>query len=228
MRLSEVIAILKKDHNLREIIDKQNIWHYHLSENLTQIKIKQLSYDSRKVSEDTLFFVKGQNFKKSFLKQAVDSGVRFYVSQMSFKIKNSTAILVNDVKKAMALIAQAFFNHPEQKLKIVAFTGTKGKTTSVYFVKEILDQVTKQKTALFSTMETTLDGKNYFNSQLTTPESLDLYEMMNKAVNQKMTHLVMEVSSQAYKMKRVYGLTFDVGVFLNISKDHIGPIEHPN
>jgi len=128
----------------------------------------------------------------------------------------------------MALIAQAFFHHPEQKLKIIAFTGTKGKTTSAYFAKEILDKVTKQKTALLSTMETTLDGKNYFKSALTTPESLDLYEMMSQAVDYGITHLVMEVSSQAYKMKRVYGLTFDVGIFLNISPDHISPIEHPD
>ncbi|MDR1521857.1 MAG: UDP-N-acetylmuramoyl-L-alanyl-D-glutamate--L-lysine ligase [Streptococcaceae bacterium] len=228
MHLSKVIAILKQDYNFREIIDEQNIWHYHLSKDLAQIKIKQLSYDSRKISEGTLFFVKGQNFKKSFLEQAVNLGMRFYVSQIPFKVKGTTAILVNNVREAMALIAQAFFNHPEQKLKIVAFTGTKGKTTSAYFVKDILDQTTKQRTALLSTIKTTLDGKKYFNSKLTTPESLELYKMMNQAVNQKMTHLVMEVSSQAYKMKRVYGLIFDVGVFLNISEDHIGPIEHPN
>ncbi|MDR1473590.1 MAG: UDP-N-acetylmuramoyl-L-alanyl-D-glutamate--L-lysine ligase [Lactobacillales bacterium] len=229
MYLSEIIDILKKDHNFREVITKQNAWYYHLPEKLAQIQIKQLVYDSRKASKDTLFFVKGQNFKESFLAQAIESGLRFYISQTLFyEVKGATAILVNDVKQAMALIAQAFFHHPEKKLEIIAFTGTKGKTTSVYFVKGILDEVTKQKTALFSTMETTLDGKNYFKSALTTPESLDLYEMMSRAVDYGMTHLVMEVSSQAYKMKRVYGLTFDVGVFLNISSDHIGPIEHPH
>lgn len=76
-------------------------------------------------------------------------------------------------------------------------------------------------------MNTTLDGKNFFKSTLTTPESLDLFRMMAEAVANGMTHLIMEVSSQAYLTKRVYGLTFDVGVFLNISPDHIGPIEHP-
>ncbi len=76
-------------------------------------------------------------------------------------------------------------------------------------------------------MNTTLDGKTFFKSTLTTPESLDLYAMMAEAVKNGMTHLIMEVSSQAYLVKRVYGLTFDVGVFLNISPDHIGPIEHP-
>ena len=76
-------------------------------------------------------------------------------------------------------------------------------------------------------MNTTLDGKTFFKSALTTPESIDLFEMMAQAVDNGRTHLIMEVSSQAYLVKRVYGLTFDVGVFLNISPDHIGPIEHP-
>ena len=76
-------------------------------------------------------------------------------------------------------------------------------------------------------MNTTLDGKTFFKSKLTTPESLDLFKMMATAVQNGMTHLIMEVSSQAYLVERVYGLTFDVGAFLNISPDHIGPIEHP-
>lgn len=81
---------------------------------------------------------------------------------------------------------------------------------------------------MLSTMNTTLDGETFFKSALTTPESIDLFDMMNQAVQNDRTHLIMEVSSQAYLVKRVYGLTFDVGVFLNISLDHIGPIEHPS
>ena len=80
---------------------------------------------------------------------------------------------------------------------------------------------------MLSTMNTTLDGKTFFKSALTTPESIDLFDMMAQAVKNGRSHLIMEVSSQAYLVKRVYGLTFDVGVFLNISPDHIGPIEHP-
>ena len=76
------------------------------------------------------------------------------------------------------------------------------------------EKTTKQKIALFSTLNTTLDGKTYFKSALTTPESLELYQMMATAVQNGMTHLIMEVSSQAYKVDRVYGLTFDVGIFL--------------
>lgn len=125
----------------------------------------------------------------------------------------------------MSLIAMEFYGHPENDLKIIAFTGTKGKTTAAYFAYNILKQ--SHRPAMLSTMNTTLDGKTFFKSTLTTPESLDLFKMMATAVQNGMTHLIMEVSSQAYLVERVYGLTFDVGAFLNISPDHIGPIEHP-
>ncbi len=91
------------------------------------------------------------------------------------------------------------------------------------FAYQILSQ--SHRPALLSTMNTTLDGETFFKSTLTTPESLDLIKMMAQALANGRTHLIMEVSSQAYLKKRVYGLTFDVGVFLNISPDHIGPIE---
>ena len=148
----------------------------------------------------------------------------FYIAEKDYEV-GIPAILVNDIKQAMSLIAMAFYDNPQDKLKILAFTGTKGKTTAAYFAYNIFKQ--SQKPAMLSTMNTTLDGETFFKSQLTTPESLDLFEMMAQAVENGRSHLIMEVSSQAFLVKRVYGLTFDVGVFLNISPDHIGPIEHP-
>lgn len=225
MYFSAIIALLKKDGNFQEVTNfKQDSL---VIENFQSVKFDQLSYNSRKVSATTLFFVKGATFKQIYLDQAERDGLRFYVSQKVYSADSTlVAILVKNVRKAMALIAQTFFGHPEEKLKIIAFTGTKGKTTSVYFTKRILDEAFEKKVAMFSTMETTLDGDHYFKSELTTPESLDLYEMMSKAVLNGVNHLVMEVSSQAYKLQRVYGLTFDIGVFLNISLDHISPMEH--
>ncbi|WP_270335609.1 UDP-N-acetylmuramoyl-L-alanyl-D-glutamate--L-lysine ligase [Streptococcus macedonicus] len=218
--LEKTLEILKKDHNFREII-------FHNQYSLTwkeNPSFSKISFDSRDVDSSTLFFAKGATFKKEYLEQAIQKGLPFYVSQVDYEL-DIPAIIVTDIKKAMSLIAMEFYGHPENDLKIIAFTGTKGKTTAAYFAYNILKQ--SHRTAMFSTMNTTLDGKTFFKSKLTTPESLDLFKMMATAVQNGMTHLIMEVSSQAYLVKRVYGLTFDVGVFLNISPDHIGPIEHP-
>lgn len=159
------------------------------------------------------------------MRQAIAKGLRLYVSEIDYQV-GIPVILVNNIKHAMSLAAMAFYDYPQNKLKLLAFTGTKGKTTAAYFAYHMLKE--SHKPALLSTMNTTLDGQHFFKSQLTTPESLDLFAMMAQCVANGMTHLVMEVSSQAYLVGRVYGLTFDVGVFLNISPDHIGPIEHPS
>lgn len=217
--IEHVLDILKNDQNFREILFNGQ-YHYHASD----ICFEQLSYDSRVTDQKTLFFVKGAHFKKEFLDKAINSGLTYYISEKDYEV-DIPVILVNDVKQAMSLIAMAFYGNPQERLKLLAFTGTKGKTTAAYFAYQILKQ--EHKPAMLSTMNTTLDGKTFFKSTLTTPESLDLFAMMAEAVKNGMTHLIMEVSSQAYLVKRVYGLTFDVGVFLNISPDHIGPIEHP-
>ena len=217
--IEQVLEVLKKDHNFRDIIDQDNYYY-----SWTGVTFDYLSYDSRDVTPSSLFFAKGAAFKPEFLENAVKAGLSFYVAEKDYQV-GIPAIIVSDIKQAMSLVAQAFYQYPQDKLKLLAFTGTKGKTTAAYFAFNILKQ--SHKPAMLSTMNTTLDGKNFFKSTLTTPESLDLFRMMAEAVANGMTHLIMEVSSQAYLTKRVYGLTFDVGVFLNISPDHIGPIEHP-
>lgn len=217
--LKKTLSILKEDGNFREIIDAE-----HYLNDYPDFTFSHVSYDSRDVSDSTLFFAKGLNFKKEFLTTAVQKGLPFYIAQKDYQV-GIPAIIVNDIKNAMSLVAKEFYGNPQDKLKTLAFTGTKGKTTAAYFAYYILQQ--SHRPAMLSTMNTTLDGKTFFKSKLTTPESLDLFKMMAQAADNGMTHLIMEVSSQAYLVKRVYGLTFDVGVFLNISPDHIGPIEHP-
>jgi len=219
IKIETVLDILKEDHNFRDIVkDGEYFFSY------SGLTFDSISYDSREADASTLFFVKGEAFKKEFLEKAVTAGLRFYISETDFQV-GIPVLLVNDVKQAMSLLAMEFYGHPEKKLKLLAFTGTKGKTTTAYFAYQILSQ--SHRPALLSTMNTTLDGETFFKSTLTTPESLDLIKMMAQALANDRTHLIMEVSSQAYLKKRVYGLTFDVGVFLNISPDHIGPIEHP-
>ncbi|WP_159560961.1 UDP-N-acetylmuramoyl-L-alanyl-D-glutamate--L-lysine ligase [Streptococcus halichoeri] len=220
IRIEQTIDILKQDHNFREVI-RQGHYFY----NYSGLSFTKLSYDSRTADAETLFFAKGASFKKEYLEQACQNGLQAYVSEVDYDLP-IPAIIVSDIKHAMSLIAMAFYDNPQDKLQLLAFTGTKGKTTAAYFAYQILSQ--SHKPALLSTMNTTLDGKTFFKSTLTTPESLDLFQMMATCVANGRTHLVMEVSSQAYLVGRVYGLTFDVGVFLNISPDHIGPIEHPS
>ena len=220
IKIETVLNILKKNGLFREIIN-QGSYYY----NYSDVDFDSISYDSRKVKERSLFFVKGASFKKEFLLSAISQGLDWYIAEQDYEV-GIPAIIVNDIKKAMSLIAMEFYGNPQEKLKILAFTGTKGKTTAAYFAYNILAQ--HHRPAMLSTMNTTLDGETFFKSALTTPESIDLFDMMAQAVHNGRTHLIMEVSSQAYLVKRVYGLTFDVGVFLNISPDHIGPIEHPS
>ena len=118
------LNILKIDHNFREIIHKGE-YNY----NAPDITFEKISYDSRDVTASTLFFVKGDNFKKEFLEKAVVAGLQFYVSEIDFEVA-IPVILVNDVKQAMSLLAMEFYGNPQDKLKLLAFTGTNGKTTS--------------------------------------------------------------------------------------------------
>lgn len=186
-----------------------------------------IAYDSRKVVANTMFFVKG-NFKPQFLTSAISNGAQAYVAEQAYPEGDGLAcLIVTDVQKAMSVLSAAFYDYPQNELFIIAYTGTKGKTTAAYFTHEILQNSTHGKTALFSTIDRILGPNEQFKSELSTPESLDLFHDMRQVVNNGMTHLVMEVSSQAYKKSRVYDLRFNVGIFLNISPDHIGPLEHP-
>lgn len=187
-----------------------------------------LSYDSRTVGRGTLLFCKG-NFKDEYLSPAIDAGLAGYVAD--HEIANTSGVpgfIVTDVYQAMALVSQEFYGHPERNLRIVAITGTKGKTTTAYMTHAILSAATGGKCALMCSEADCLDGKTWTPSTLTTPESPDMMRMMREAVDHGMRDLVLEVSSQAFKIGRVFGLTFDVGAFLNISPDHISPIEHPS
>lgn len=219
--LNTCILILKEHHLLKSSAVQDAV----------PTKLDYISYDSRDIKTNTLFFCKGQGFRPTYLSMAKENGAVCYVAEQPYpEGKGMHALIVRDVSKAMALLSAAFYNFPQDDLYVVAFTGTKGKTTSAYFLKEMLDEVNGGRTALISSVDDVVgpNPEDRFKSSLTTPESLDLFRDMRTAVDNGMTHLVMEVSSQAYKKNRVFGLTYDLGFFLNITPDHIGPNEHPN
>lgn len=227
--LHHVIARLK-EHRLFKLIVRQGHYYYDLP---NDYEFNHLSFNSKDADQQTLFFCKGAKFKVDYLLEVMKAGCLFYISEDPYgdyhPQQDGINILVTDIYKAMAIIAQEFYDHPQDRLKTIAFTGTKGKTTSAYFTKELLGAIHgEKKIAMFSTMQNTVDGVNYTKSLNSTYEALDLYRMMYEAVTNGCSHLVMEASSHGYKMNRLYHLTFDVGVFLNIAPDHIGPVEHPN
>ncbi|WP_435370797.1 UDP-N-acetylmuramoyl-L-alanyl-D-glutamate--2,6-diaminopimelate ligase [Fructilactobacillus ixorae] len=214
----EIINLLQEHQLLQEVRGTDN-----------QATFRYVSYDSRDVQANTLFFCKG-NFKPAYLTTAIAAGATGLVTeQPQIADPELTEFVVTDVQKAMALLAAAFFAFPQNELELFAITGTKGKTTTAYFLREAINAATNGKTALFSTVNTILgpEPEDTFKSALTTPESLDLFKNMRTAVDRGMRFLVMEVSSQAYLKNRVYNLAFNYGSFLNISPDHVGENEHP-
>jgi len=233
LTVNEVVRLLKERQLFEEVIcDNQR--HYTVSATVGETEITNVTYDSRHVKSQALFFCKGLNFNFKYLQDAVATGATVTIterSQVDDILKTQLpviVIIVTDVQKAMATVARAFYGNPDQVLTMIGFTGTQGKTTSVYFTRHILQAAFGKQVGQLSSIDECLDGEHFIEAHLTTPESLDLFRMLKEAVDNGMKYLVMEVSSQAYKKSRVYGLEFDYGVFLNISPDHISPVEHPD
>lgn len=134
-------------------------------------------------------------------------------------------IQVQDARKALALLAGEFYGHPAEKMTLTGITGTKGKTTTAHILKSILEAA-GQKTAMVGTLGGFIGGERVLEAGNTTPEPVTLHRFFARAAGAGCTHLVMEVSSQALKQGRVFGLDYDAAVFLNLTPDHIGGAEH--
>ena len=168
-----------------------------------------------------------------FIKNAIDNGASVIVAENTDKIKKAnipddiTLIISENTRKFLALSSCNFYNNPSKKFKLIGITGTKGKTTTTFMIKEILEKAGK-KVGLIGTVATYINGNKIGDSDRTTPESLELQKLFNKMVEEKVEYVVMEVSSQSLKLHRVDGCEFDLVAFTNFSEDHISEKEHPD
>jgi len=192
-------------------------------------EITAVCYDSRKVTPGAMFIcIEGANFDgHSVASQMAEKGAGCLVVSKDVTVPEGsdvTVIKVEDTRYAMAFISAAYFHHPAEKMKVIGITGTKGKTTTTYMVKSILENA-GMKVGLVGTIETII-GDERIPALNTTPESYILQEYFAKMAAAGCDAVVMEVSSQGLMMHRTQGFIFDLGIFTNLEPDHIGPNEH--
>ncbi len=192
-------------------------------------EIAEVVYDSRKISEGCLFIcICGYNVDgHSFAKEAAQKGAAVLVVSKDVELpaeSDITVIRVEDTRYAMAFISAAYFGHPADRLKVIGITGTKGKTTTTYLVKSILERA-GYKVGLVGTIETII-GDTHIPASNTTPESFLLQKYFKQMEKAGCEIVVMEVASQGLKLHRTQGFTFEIGIFTNLEPDHIGPNEH--
>ena len=199
------------------------------------IEIKGIERDSKKVKKGYIFVaitgftVDGHDY----IENAIENGAAVIVAENIDKIKNKkisdevTLIIAKNTREFLALSSCNFYNNPSKKFKLIGITGTKGKTTTTFMIKDILEKAGK-KVGLIGTVAIYINGNKIIDSDRTTPESLELQKIFSKMVDEKVEYVIMEVSSQSLKLHRVDGCDFDIVAFTNFSEDHISEKEHPN
>ena len=191
------------------------------------IPISHLLYDSRNACPDGVFVcISGAVMDgHTFISDVVMKGVTAVIVEKEVKAPaHVTVIRVENTRSALAYMSAAYFGYPAEQLKTIGITGTKGKTTTTYMVRSILEN-SGFKTGLIGTIETII-GKKVIKANNTTPESYLVQQYFRDMVNAGCECVVMEVSSQGLMLHRVDGFTFDYGIFTNLGPDHIGPNEH--
>ena len=205
---------------------------YTIQQGTLKKTITSIENDSRKVKKDSLFIcIKGANFDgHDVVNEVVKKGASVLIVEKDVifdqeSAKNDvTVVKVEDTRYAMAFIAANYYGNPAAKLKVIGITGTKGKTTTTYLVKSILEHA-GHKVGLIGTIEAII-GEKHIPACNTTPESVTIQQYFKDMVDAGCDTVVMEVSSQGLMMHRTQGFTFEIGIFTNIEPDHIGPNEH--
>ncbi|WP_315066899.1 UDP-N-acetylmuramoyl-L-alanyl-D-glutamate--2,6-diaminopimelate ligase [uncultured Clostridium sp.] len=196
---------------------------YEVIQGNIDVEINKINYDSRKVKNRDIFVcIKGYATDgHKYINKAIENGAKVVVIQDSIEIKDKDIIVIKcaDTRKALALMGANYYDNPSDKMKIIGITGTNGKTTTAFMIKEILEADNK-KVGLIGTIANFI-GKEKIHTERTTPESLELQELFSDMVNKGVEYCVMEVSSHSLELDRVYGVKFEIGIFTNLTRDHL-------
>ena len=191
------------------------------------VNVNELVYNTKKVTKESMFVcIKGAAFDShDAAADAAKSGAIVIVAEHPVEVPEGICVvLVKDTRYALALISAAYFDYPARKLKVIGITGTKGKTTTTFMIRSILEHA-GIRTGLIGTIETII-GDRHIPASNTTPESYTIQAYFAAMVEAGCQVAVMEVSSQGLKLHRTAGILFDIGIFTNLAPDHIGPNEH--
>lgn len=200
-----------------------------------EIDITNVESDSRDIKQNGLF-VAIHGFKTdgiNYIDEAIKNGAKVIMLQDGTNIRSLnipediTILVVDNTRKALAICSCNFYGNPSRKFKLIGVTGTKGKTTTTYMIKRILEKQGK-KVGLIGTVANYIGDKQIETSGRTTPESTKLQQAFAKMAEEKVDAVVMEVSSQSLKLDRVLGCDFDMAIFTNLAPEHISENEHPD
>ena len=199
------------------------------------VEISGIDSNSKNIKEGYMFIaIKGfATDGHNYIDDAIKSGAKVIMIEegcdlKSMKISSDvTLIMAKDTREALAICSCNFYGNPSKKFQLIGVTGTKGKTTTTFMIKEILEK-SGHKVGLIGTIATYINGKMISESSRTTPESIELQRTFAQMVEQGVEYVVMEVSSQSLKLHRVDGCDFNIVVFTNFSEDHISEKEHPD
>lgn len=201
---------------------------YQLIQGSLDTEVADIAYDSRKIKKGMLFLAIAGTVVDGhkFIPDVIERGASVVVVERDIEIadKDITVVRVDNGRAALSRISAAYFDYPAQKMVSIGITGTKGKSTTTYMVRDIIEKSGKT-CGIVGTIGVAIKGK-VTPTEHTTPESYDLQKYFHDMVEAGCEYMVMEVSSQGIKMDRVAGMEFDYGVFTNLSPDHIGPNEH--
>ena len=200
-----------------------------------EIDVSNVTSDSREIKKGDMFVaINGFDTDgHNYLQSAIANGAKVIMVEDLEPVKaldlpeDVTLLLAKDTRKALAICSCNFYDNPSRKFKLIGITGTKGKTTTSFMVKEILQKQGK-KVGLIGTIATYIGDKKLEDSDRTTPESSKLQKIFAQMAEEGCEAVVMEVSSQSLKLNRVYGCDFDMAIFTNFSEDHISAKEHPD